>query len=160
MAGDQNASENPWILEEARKRGLKVTYAFVSADPKVAWAHPERGVVHRAHDPKDGRMVDAAVFADSYVVGARNHHAFHQAHKDDPDTEFIFLDNTTLSELDGVPESLRTLDRKQLYHWAIGVIESKTDISPYVRRGALVGARIWQEEFFGEAENAQAKRKD
>src|SRR5262249_17451605 len=68
-AGDQNATENPWIQSEAEARGLKVNYIYVHADPYSQWAHPERGVVKRAADPKDGRMVDAYVFADSYAIG-------------------------------------------------------------------------------------------
>jgi len=63
-AGDQNATENPWIQREAEKRGLKVNYVYVHADPQEQWAGG-RGVVQRANDPSDGRMVDAKVFADS-----------------------------------------------------------------------------------------------
>ncbi len=37
-AGDQNATENPWIQKELEKRGLKGNYVFVHADPKVQWA--------------------------------------------------------------------------------------------------------------------------
>lgn len=33
-AGDQNATENVWIQREAEKRGLKVNYVFVHADPR------------------------------------------------------------------------------------------------------------------------------
>ncbi len=55
-AGDQSASENPWIQNEAEKRGLKVNYLYVHADPKVQWADPKRGVIARAADPADGRM--------------------------------------------------------------------------------------------------------
>ncbi len=148
-AGDQNATENPWILEEATKRGLKVTYAYVAGDPKVSWAHPERGVVKRAHDNSDGRMVDAAVFADSYVLGAKNHHAFHQANKDNPNAKFLFFSAKDQSELPGVPEESLNMDRKALYHWAMGSIQSRTDVAPSVMRGATAGARIWNEEFGG-----------
>ena len=148
-AGDQNATENPWILEECKKRGLKVTYAYVAGDPKVAWAHPERGVVKRAHDNSDGRMVDAAVFADSYALGARNHHAFHQANKNDPDAKFLFFSAADQSALDGVPPESLKVDRKSLYHWALGSIQSRNDVSPSVLRGATQGVRIWNNEFFG-----------
>lgn len=148
-AGDQNATENPWILDEAQKRGLTVTYAYVAGDPKVAWADPGRGVVTRAHDPKDGRMVDAAVFADSYVIGARNHHAFHQKEKNNPNAKFLFFSAKDQSVIDGVPpESLKT-DRMALYHWAMGSIQSRSDVSPAVLRGATQGARIWNDELGG-----------
>ena len=155
-AGDQNATENPWILEEATKRGLTVTYAHITADPKVAWADPGRGVVKRAHDNTDGRMVDAAVFADSYAMGARNHHAFHQANKNNPNAKFLFFDarkpikteggGISFPTVDQVPEDSLKLDRKSLYHWAMGSIQGRTDVSPTVMRGATQGARIWNEE--------------
>lgn len=146
-AGDQNATENPWILEEAKKRGLTVTYAYVAGDPKVSWADPNRGVVKRAHDNKDGRMVDAAVFADSYVLGAKNHHAFHQANQNDPSAKFLFFSAKDQSALPGVPEESLNWDRKSLYHWAMGSIQSRTDVAPTVMRGATSGARIWNDEF-------------
>ena len=145
-AGDQNATENPWILEEASKRGLVVTYAYVAGDPKVAWADPGRGVVTRAHDKKDGRMVDAAVFADSYVLGAKNHHAFHQANKDNPNAKFLFFSAKDQSVLPGVPEESLKMDRKSLYHWAMGSIQGRSDVAPTVLRGATQGARIWNQE--------------
>lgn len=145
-AGDQNATENPWILEECEKRGLKVTYAYVAGDPKVSWADPNRGVVKRAHDNSDGRMVDAAVFADSYVMGAKNHHAFHQKNKNNPNAKFLFFSAKDQSTLDGVPEDSLKMDRKSLYHWAMGSIQSRTDVSPTVMRGATAGARIWNDE--------------
>lgn len=148
-AGDQNATENPWILEEAEKRGLTVTFAYVAGDPKVAWSHPDRGVVTRAHDPADGRMVDAAVFADSYVLGAKNHHAFHEKNKDNKNAKFLFFSAVDQSELPGVPEQSLKMDRKALYHWALGSIQSRSDVSPAVMRGGTNGARIWNDEFFG-----------
>jgi hypothetical protein len=146
-AGDQNATENPWILAEAEKRGLNVTYAYVAGDPKVSWADPGRGVVTRAHDPNDGRMVDAAVFADSYVLGAKNHHAFHQANLNNKNAKFLFFNAKDQSVIDGVPPESLKVDRKSLYHWAMGSIQSRTDVSPAVMRGATQGARIWNEEF-------------
>ena len=155
-AGDQNATENPWILEEATKRGLKVTYAHITADPKVAWGDKKRGAVTRATDLEDGRMVDAAVFADSYAMGAKNHHAFHQANANNPNATFLFFDarNPTTTPEGGidfpqvkqVPPEMLKLERKSLYHWAMGSVQSRTDILPSIQRGATQGARIWNEE--------------
>jgi hypothetical protein len=143
-AGDQNATENPWILKEAEDRGLKVNYVFVHADPKVQWADPDRGVVKRAADPKDGRMVDAMVFADSYAIGAKNHHAFHQANKDNPSASFVFLDNTGKpKQIPGVPKEALELDSSSLAEFA----QSKVKESPAperVKSGALIGTRIWK----------------
>jgi hypothetical protein len=142
-AGDQNATENPWILKEAEDRGLKVTFVYVHADPKTQWADPNRGVVKRASDPKDGRMVDAKVFADSYAIGARNHHAFHQANKDNPSARFIFLDNTGKpKQIDGVPQSARELDADELAKFAADAV-AKADVPPRVKKGGTIGDRIW-----------------
>lgn len=142
-AGDQNATENPWILAEAEKRGLKVHYVYVHADPRTQWADPSRGVVKRASDPKDGRMVDAKVFADSYAIGAKNHHAFHQANKDNPNAKFTFLDNTGKpSKVDGVPKAALELDADELASFAEGEVE-KSSAPDHVKKGALIGRRIW-----------------
>jgi hypothetical protein len=145
-AGDQNATENPWIQKEAEKRGLKVTYVYVHADPKTQWADPSRGVVKRAADPKDGRMVDAKVFADSYAIGATNHQAFYQSNKNNPNAKFIFLDNTSKpKQLPGIPKEALNINRKDLAKYAADVVE-KADVPPYVKRGASMGARIWGDD--------------
>ena len=145
-AGDQNATENPWILEEAQKRGLKVNYVYVHADPRTQWAHPERGVVKRAGDPNDGRMVDAKVFADSYAIGAENHQAFHQQHKDNPNARFVFLENKGKPTLlPGVPKEALGVDRKELADFASRTV-AEMDVPAHVKRGALIGARIWGDD--------------
>jgi HK97 family phage portal protein len=142
-AGDQNATENPWILAEAEKRGLKATFVYVHADPEKQWADPERGVVKRASDPKDGRMVDAKVFADSYAIGARNHHAFHQANKDNPNASFVFLDNTGKpKEVSGVPKEALAYDSAKLAEFAERTVE-KSSAPDRVKTGALQGRKIW-----------------
>lgn len=145
-AGDQNATENPWIQKEAEKRGLKVNYVYVHADPKTQWAHPERGVVKRAGDPNDGRMVDAKVFADSYALGAKNHQAFYEANKNNKNASFIFLENTGMpKKLDGIPKDSLQLDRKELAKFAIARV-AKIDAPAHVKRGALMGIRIWEDD--------------
>jgi hypothetical protein len=141
-AGDQNSTENTWILEEAQKRGLKVAYAYVHADPKVSWAHPKFGVVKRATSPKNGRMVDAAVFADSYAMGARNHQAFYEKHKDNPAVTWLFLQNGKNEPLSGIPQEA-FVDRDELYQFAIKTINEMPDLPPSLKRGAQVGTRIW-----------------
>jgi HK97 family phage portal protein len=142
-AGDQNATENPWILKEAESRGLKVNYVFVHADPQTQWADPDRGVVKRASDPKDGRMVDAKVFADSYAIGAKNHHAFHQANKDNKSASFVFLDNTSgPKQVAGVPKEALSLDADKLAAFAESKVQ-ESSAPPRVKAGALLGRRIW-----------------
>ena len=145
-AGDQNATENPWILKEAEARGLKVNYVYVHADPKTQWADPERGVMKRASDPKDGRMVDAFVFADSYAIGARNHQAFYEENKDNPNASFVFLENTGKPKLlDGIPPESLKVDRVELATFALQAA-MKADIPPHVKRGATMGLRIWGDD--------------
>jgi hypothetical protein len=145
-AGDQNATENPWIQKEAEARGLKVNYVYVHADPQTQWAHPERGVVKRAGDPNDGRMVDAKVFADSYALGAKNHQAFYESNKSNPNANFLFLKNAGKPEkLPGIPKEALNIDRKALENFAVATI-TKTDAPPHVKRGALMGYRIWGED--------------
>jgi hypothetical protein len=143
-AGDQNATENPWILKEAQDRGLKVNYVFVHANPEVQWADPDRGVVKRAADPKDGRMVDALVFADSYAIGAKNHHAFHQANLDNKSASFVFLDNTGKpKQIPGVPKEALELDSAKLAEFAQSKV-AESSAPERVKSGALVGKRIWK----------------
>ncbi len=142
-AGDQNATENPWIQKELEKRGLKGNYVYVHADPVTQWAHPEKGVVSRANNPEDGRMVDAKVFADSYALGAKNHQAFYEANKDNKNANFVFLENlSTPKLLPGIPESALSLDRNALAKFAVEEVQ-KGNAPAHVKRGATSGARIW-----------------
>lgn len=143
-AGDQNATENPWIQREAEKRGLKVNYVYVHADPFTQWAHPERGVVKRAADPSDGRMVDAQVFADSYAIGARNHAAFQRRNSNNPNATFLILENSgTPKRLDALPHSATTIDRTELANFAVKTVQ-EGNAPKHVKRGALSGLRIWK----------------
>jgi len=143
-AGDQNATENPWILQEARKRGHKVSYVYVHSDPKVSWADPGRGVVKRAGDPNDGRMVDAMVFADSYALGAKNHAEFAKRHATDSDVTCVFLKNGNPPVLSGqMPPEALTIDRYELAKFAVDTINNSPDIPQHVREGALAGTKIW-----------------
>lgn len=145
-AGDQNATENTWIQKEAEKRGLKVNYVFVDADPKVQWAHPDRGVVKRAQDPNDGRMVDAKVFADSYAHGSKNHQAFYEKNKNNKNANFIFLENgANPREIPGIPKKRLRQSAKKLADFAIETVAKNYEIPPHVRRGATIGTRIWPE---------------
>ncbi len=143
-AGDQSATENPWIQEEAEKRGLKVNYVYVHANPEVQWAHPKMGVIKRAADPTDGRMVGAIVFADSYANGARNMQAFYEHNKSNQQASFIFLQNSgpVPQELPGIPEEALKIDARKLAEFAIDAV-NKSDAPAHVKRGALMDQRIW-----------------
>jgi hypothetical protein len=143
-AGDQNATENPWIQSEAEKRGLKVNYVYVHADPEKQWADPERGVVARAKDPNDGRMVDHRVYADSHVLGPQNHWKFYQANKDNPNASFVFLDNRGKpTRIDRIPHEALSKDRHALAEYAAQVAE-EAPVPPHIKRGALIGQRLWK----------------
>jgi hypothetical protein len=160
-AGDQNATENPWIQEEAEKRGLKVTYVYVHADPEVSWADPKRGVIKRANNPEDGRMVDADVFADSYAIGAKNHKAFADKNKDNPNATFIYIDSEnkapTLAE--SMPESALTKDRKALAKFAKDALRASDAPEP-IKQGGLIGERIWGKEAASTIRAAKKPPKD
>jgi len=146
-AGDQNATENPWIQSEAESRGLKVNYLYVHADPEKRWSDPQAGVLQRASNPKDGRMVDATVFAESYAVGARNHFQFYESQKSNSSARFVFVDATgskpkAVSEF---PKTALQVDRRKLHDYAVQVVRQRMqEIKPTIVRGALVGERIWQ----------------
>ncbi len=149
-AGDQNASENPWIQGEAERRGLKVNYLYVHADPWKQWSHPERGVVKRAAEPDDGRMVLPEVYGDSHAIGAKNHEAFYVSNRDNPNASFLFLENRGTEEggprvIDGIPRSALTVDRKKLTRFARKSLK-KSDAPAHVKRAVDIGLRLWDEE--------------
>jgi hypothetical protein len=150
-AGEQNATENPWILEECKKRGLKPTFLFVDADPKRQWAHKKLGVVQRAADPQgEGRMVDARLFADSYALGGKNFKAFHDQHKDSKDADFVFIntwDNDDkgfpiIKASEGIDDRAAKLNSDELYGFATETIQ-KDAPTEAIKQGATVGQKIW-----------------
>ena len=111
-AGDQNSTENPWLLKEAEKRGIKATFVWVDNDPISAWEAEGRGIVHRAN--KEGRMVEASVVADSYALGAQNFKAFAERNESNKHASFIYLDNSGKPKrTDGISDKVLKLDRKR-----------------------------------------------
>lgn len=145
-AGEQNGTESPWVLEEAKKRGLKVTMVFVDSDPKETWENPKRGVVERAK--KIGRMVDARVFADSYAIGARNFKALHDKHKDSEGVDFVILSSRggAPKRVDSVPEVALKQNEDDIYADALEALDNFPDLPPAVKRGGSIGQRIWQQQ--------------
>lgn len=135
-AGEQNSTELPWVMKEAAKRGLKVVFAYVDADPIVTF---ER-VVSRAQ--KAGRMVDADLYADSYAIGARNFQSF--AEKNAGKADFIYLSNRGKpSLLNSFPKDA-LVDRNKVYDAARAYLRSKSgELSPAVLAGATIGERLW-----------------
>lgn len=142
-AGEQNSTELPWLAEECKKRGVKLTAVFVHSNPQETWENPQRGVIERAG--KKGRMVDARVFADSYTHGARNFHDFQQKFGKDPAIRTYVLNNTQKvpSMLDQVPTEMLTMDPEALYARCLNALESTPNVPTAVKQGGSAGARIW-----------------
>lgn len=69
-AGEQEATENAWVLEAARARELSVTFGFVQNDPLGRY----EDVLGRFDGT--GRVVDPVTFARSYSRGTENLKAF------------------------------------------------------------------------------------
>lgn len=139
-AGEQNATENEWLLEECEKRGIKPVFLFVHADPKKSWP----GVIERAKGI--GRMVDAQLFADSYAIGGKNFAAFHEKNKDR--ASFVFGKFKGRGEpaeiVDSMPEEATKLDADEIYEFASKYTdEKKADLPDYVYAGATIGRRTW-----------------
>jgi hypothetical protein len=138
-AGEQNGTENPWLMEECEKRGIKPVFLFVSADPGATWP----GAVERAKSI--GRMVDARVFADSYAYGAKNFSAFHDKNKDK--ATFVFAKakkGDPVQFLDQMPPEALSVDADALYGQAMQYIQSKAaELAPHIVSGAMAGSRIW-----------------
>jgi hypothetical protein len=138
--GEANSTENTWILDECRKRGLKCQFAYIHGNPEVGFDR----MLSRAAG--EGRTVDALPMADSYSIGPKNFHAFHQAHKDE--AEFIFFDNSgpAPKEIDGVPPESLQADPGQVYAKLSAMVDAKAgELPPHVVRGATAGRRIWME---------------
>jgi len=142
-AGEQNATENEWVLEECEKRGIRPTFLFVHADPKQSWP----GVVERAKGI--GRMVDAQLFADSYAVGAKNFADFHSKAKDKAD--FVFAEfqgrGKPAKIAESMPEDALKLDADDIYQYASKYMEEKkADLPEYIYEGATIGRRAFKGE--------------
>lgn len=143
-AGDQNGTENTWIKKELDARGLKGIYTYVHVNPKQSWANPGRGIVQRATKVTNGRMISGKVYGDSYAIGAQNMHNFHQANANDPNSEFMFLDNTGIKPqiMSGVhPDDLR-LNRHELAKYAHDVVH-EVNVPEHIKHAATADARHW-----------------
>lgn len=172
-AGEQNCTENEWIMEECEKRGLKPSFLFVHADPIKTW----QGVVNRAKG--QGRMVDAQLFADSYATGAKNFKAFYDKYKDKANFTFGTLEKddkgVPLMEDDLDAEGKQQKDEKgnvkrkprpvkpmrefpddalkytteQIYEAASKELDRAYDakeISDHIYQGGTAGRRFFEEE--------------
>jgi hypothetical protein len=149
-AGEQYATENEWVLKEARARGYKTVYAYVHADPEQTWTNPKRGVVERAK--KKGRMVNERLFAESYELSAKNFKGFADKYGKDADVSIAYFDNAT----GGMPKQVPTMPKKALSVRARTTVERSAGfidqafegggVPPWVYRGGTNSRRIWPGE--------------
>lgn len=103
-AGEQSGLDNKWIIEEAAKRGVKVTLVYVNADPLKAF---ERAVTKRYEE--EGRLVNTVSFAESYVDGGENMRALIRNFDKQPgDLELVVVDNT------GAKPTAKTFTRENI----------------------------------------------
>lgn len=142
-AGEQNATENPWLMSECEKRGIRPTFLFVHADPDESF----KGAIERAK--KQGRMVDARVFADSYAEGAKNFASFSDRNRGKAD--FVFARSAKKGRpsefLTEMPSEARGLDADRIYQNALQYLDANKDSIPKpVYEGATAGRRIWQKK--------------
>jgi hypothetical protein len=143
-AGDQNSTENEWLHGELSKRGLKGNYVYVYADPEEQWAHPDRGAVKRAQSPKDGRMITTQVYTDSHVEGPKNFQSFVDNHGDDPNVKVHYIINGATPRIsDGMPDKALRIDKAKLHDFVTDVVKGNEGIPSHIKRGALLGERIW-----------------
>lgn len=157
-AGEQNATENTWVLEEAKKRGIKSTFMFLDAPPARQWAHPKMGVVQRAADPEgEGRMVDARLFADSYSLGPKNFKVFQEKHDKklggSGEADFLVINTwneqpdkkgemmPVMAVTDKVDDRSANADAEKLYAFATKAIEKAP--TEAIKEGATIGQKIW-----------------
>lgn len=150
-AGDQNATENPWIMKELQSRALKGTFVYVNSDPEIAFPR----ALTRAQET--GRIVDAAVFADSYTLGAWNFQAFME--KNRMKADFVILDNRTKpAKLDSIPKESLSLGRRKVFDGLTREIKSREgSLRPSLKRGALGAIRYWP-ELFGQGKRSHASK--
>ncbi len=143
-AGEQNATELPWVLAECQKRGIKPTFVHVHQDAMGPWTNLERGVIPRAQ--KSGRMVDARLYADSHVEGTKNFQKFFAAHSDEAD--FIIIDNTGKPrEIPTIPRKALSLSVEKIYAQALdfmGTLQGQCSEEIY-SAGCTRSLRVWGE---------------
>jgi hypothetical protein len=144
-AGEQNSTELPWVIAEAKKRGIEVAIVYVHRRPDQSWENMKFGVIPRA--AKTGRMVDARLHADSYAEGARNFDAVQSQMANVPDVKFVVIDATGDApvEIDRLPQSALELDAELVHKRNVEFLESKKGELPdhVLEGGNAIGEKIW-----------------
>lgn len=140
-AGDQNATELPWV---ASQNVDHVTFVHTVGNGAKNASNPNSGLVQRAVDK--GRMVDANVYSQSYWIGNYNFQVFYDNNKSNPKFSFFKVENpgkgngpTKLVD----PSSISGFDKSYLSaNQAIQLIEKNLDSNPTTSTRADMKADI------------------
>jgi hypothetical protein len=161
-AGEQNSTELPWVLDEAKKRGLTIAIIYVHKRPEQSWENMKFGVTPRARD-QSGRMVDARLHADSYAEGARNFDAFQKQWAGKDGVKFVVLDatdeNNPAKKVDKLPDDALTLDADKVHMRNIAFLEAQKSMPDRITGpGGDLGQRVWGDAGNVEQLNEQWKK--
>ncbi len=146
-AGEQAATEMPWVLALCEQFGHTVTFVHVDADPAFAWKNESFGILPRWK--KKGRGPSLEVSINSYIDSAKNVLAFQQAQAGNESCQFITLKNGSPPEvLDaaGAKAQLSSTagqDRRALQQDLSTYVKSSDLVPAWITDAALMGARIW-----------------
>ena len=128
-AGDQNATELPWVASQDVDH---ITFVHTVGNGAKNASNAKSGLVQRAVDK--GRMVDANVYSQSYWIGNYNFQVFYDNNKSNPKFSFFKVENpgkgngpTKLVD----PSSTSSFDKSYLSaNQAIQLIEKNLDSNP------------------------------
>lgn len=128
-AGDQNATELPWV---ASQNVDHITFVHTVGNGAKNASNTKSGLVQRAVDK--GRMVDANVYSQSYWIGNYNFQVFYDNNSSNPKFSFFKVENpgkgngpTKLVD----PSSTSGFDKSYLSaNQAIQLIEKNLDSNP------------------------------
>ena len=87
-AGDQNATELPWV---ASQNVDHITFVHTVGNGAKNASNAQSGLVQRAVDK--GRMVDANVYSQSYWIGNYNFQVFYDNNSSNPKFSFFKVEN-------------------------------------------------------------------
>ena len=140
-AGDQNATELPWV---ASQNVDHVTFVHTVGNGAKNASNAKSGLVQRAVDK--GRMVDANVYSQSYWIGNYNFQVFYDNNSSNPKFSFFKVENpgkgngpTKLVD----PSSTSDFDKSYLSaNQAIQLIEKNLDSNPTTSSDATMKADI------------------
>ena len=140
-AGDQNATELPWV---ASQNVDHVTFVHTVGNGAKNASNAKSGLVQRAVDK--GRMVDANVFSQSYWIGNYNFQVFYDNNNSNPKFSFFKVENpgkgngpTKLVD----PSSTSSFDKSYLSaNQAIQLIKKNLDSNPTTSTRADMKANI------------------